>query len=59
MNEVKWIYYCRPTRFYACTYCDRAEFESEDDAIKWCEEKAREHRGVSFEYLKSCYVRVV
>lgn len=56
MNEVKWIYYCRPTKSYAYSYSDRARFESEYDAIKWCEEKAREHHGISFEYSKSCYV---
>lgn len=56
MSEVKWIYYCKPTYNYDHDIKDRNRFESEEEAIKWCEEKAMEHHGVSFEYFKSCYV---
>lgn len=56
MKEVKWIYYCKPTDVYIYSCDDRGRFESEEEAIKWCEEKAKKYRGISFEYSKSCYV---
>ena len=56
MKEVKWIYYCKPTDAYIYSCDDRGRFESEEEAIKWCEEKAKKYRGLSFEYSKSCYV---
>ena len=39
MKEVKWIYYCKPTDTYIYSCDDRGRFESEEEAIKWCEEK--------------------
>lgn len=56
IKEVKWIYYCKPTDAYIYSCDDRGRFESEEEAIKWCEEKANKYRGISFEYSKSCYV---
>lgn len=56
MNKVKWIYYCRPSYVHDWTCSDRARVESEEEAIKWCEEKAKEYPGISFGYSKSCYV---
>lgn len=54
--EVKWIYKCKTVCSYGLTVDERAECESEEEAIKWCEQKANEHPGISFEYSKSCYI---
>lgn len=56
MNEVKWIYCCKPTNAYIYSCDDRGVFESEEEAIKWCEEKAKKYYGISFEYFKLCRV---
>ena len=56
MDDIKWIYRCRPTKEYWSVIDEYARFETEHEAVRWCEEMAIKHRGYSFEYYKYCYI---
>lgn len=57
MKTVQWIYYCKPVGAYSHAYDDRGSFESEEEAIRWCEKTAKKNHDVPFEYSRICWYR--